>query len=101
MSPALDFATVAGAVGYSVERFRKIWTTLPGFPAPITRPKAGRGKYAWRPESVQAWLDARERALGSHAPPPAANDLHAPRAAHQSAVQRQRSVLGLMMARAR
>lgn len=97
MTPALDMEAVAAVTGYSWERFRKVWTSLPGFPAPIKRPHNGRGPYAWRAESVQAWLDARERALGARdVQPPPANDPAervGPRTAHQAAVMRQRSAL--------
>lgn len=97
IAPALGMEAVAAATGYSWERFRKVWPSLPGFPAPIKRPRHGRGSYAWRPESVEAWLRGREAGLGAHSAPPPANDTHAPRQAHQAAVQRQREALGRLM----
>ncbi|HUO22188.1 MAG TPA: hypothetical protein VMU59_06700 [Caulobacteraceae bacterium] len=97
---AMGMEAVAAACGYSWERFRKVWRTLPGFPAPIKRPNAkGKGGYAWRAESVHAWIAAREAALGEgRAAPPPANENREPRLAHAAA--RQRHVFDRLMGRA-
>jgi hypothetical protein len=47
-------AQAAEEVGLSYERFRKVWPSLPGFPAPI----AGR---RWDAEALAAWKAARSR----------------------------------------
>ena len=101
MTPSLDMAQTAEACGYSWERFRKVWTSLPAFPRPIKRPfRNGRGTYAWDAADVAAWIEGRKRAFGPggaevQAP---ANDLM-PQRAHASAVQRQRAAVARMMAR--
>jgi predicted DNA-binding transcriptional regulator AlpA len=100
MRAALDMAETAAATGYSWERFRRVWRALPGFPAPIKRPTlSGRGAYAWRAESVEAWVKARESALGARYVQPVdiANDIEAPRRANAAAIARQRAALGRLM----
>lgn len=93
----IGLAEAAAAAGLSAERFRKIWRTVPGFPAPIRAPGPNRrGLYAWRAQSVLDWQLARERVLGAGQAPPA-NDHAEPRKAHASAVQRQRAAMARMM----
>lgn len=102
MTPALDMEQAAAAVGLSWERFRKVWRSLPGFPQPVKRPSlSGKGTYAWRAEAVEDWRKARERAGLSAAPAPANDSAFPGRAAHRSAVQRQRAACLKLMARGR
>ncbi len=98
MTTTLTMAQAADAAGYSLERFRRVWRQIPGFPAPIKAPHFGRGTYAWRAQSVQDWQLARERALGvGRAAPPAANEDRAPLQANAAAIARQRQALGRLM----
>ena len=71
---------VAEAVGYSYETFRKIWRTLPDFPAPFLPRR-------WDPAAVIAWKAARS--MRQAAATPAANDHH-PRPAGRLAQLRAR-----------
>lgn len=96
-----SLAQAAAAAGYSIDRFRKIWRDLPAFPAPIRTPAAnGKGAYAWRAASIEAWQLAREKALGTVRQPAPANDEHGPRQVHGRALRLQQASLDRMMERA-
>lgn len=102
MTAAYTMHQVADVCGYSWERFRKVWRTLPGFPAPFKRPYSGRlgdrGTYAWIPDQVHAWREARSRSLGeAGVQPEPANDALVTRSP-RAALDRQREAIRRMMA---
>lgn len=93
----LTLTLTARLVNLSAERFRKVWPQWVrkfDFPAPFKSPPMG--SYAWRREAVEAWREARERALGAAAPTPRPRSLD-PLFAHKAAVARQRALARTMM----
>lgn len=100
MAPPIDMEQAARLCGYSWERFRKVWRALPGFPVPIKRPSlTGKGAYAWVPHEVEAWRDARKRALACPVHEPA-NDRYDVVLADRAAATRQRKALRGLLTRA-
>lgn len=50
--PLMTMRAVAERLSLHYDTFRKSWTELPGFPAPVL----GR---RWSPEAIEAWIEAR------------------------------------------
>jgi hypothetical protein len=61
---AMDMAETAALVGYTWDRFRKVWRKLcreVAFPAPFICAPVGRPR--WSRAAVEAWKAGRDRAL--------------------------------------